>query len=99
MVRMDASILQVAPLEDFTIYYVEELTRELLKSLPNAQEVMVDLSQVEKIDTAGFQLMVSLQKSCAENGKKFEIANTSDAVKNFMTLYGYDLDGKQKADT
>ncbi len=99
MLKMDASILGVCPLEDFTIYSVEELTRELLKSLPTAQEVSVDLSHIEKIDTAGFQLLVSLKKNCIESGKKFEIVGMSDTVENFMTLFGYEINGKQKGDT
>lgn len=99
MLKMDASILRVTPLEDFTIYYVEELTRGVLKLLTDAQKVIVDLSQTEKIDTAGFQFLVSLKKSCTESGKKFEMADASDIVENFMTLFGYDLNSKQKGNT
>jgi anti-anti-sigma factor len=99
MLKMDTSILRVCPLEDFTIYNVEELTRELLKSLATTQEVSVDLSQTEKIDTAGFQLLVSLKKNCLESGKKFDVVGMNDTVENFMTLFGYEIDAKQKGDT
>lgn len=96
MVRMDASILRVNPEGDLTIYQVEEVTKELVRSIAVAQEVSVDFSQTEKIDTAGFQLIVSLQKSCAELGKKFETVGIYDSVENFMNLYGYDFNEKQK---
>lgn len=99
MVKMDASILRVDPQTELTIYQVEEMTKELLPLLVTAGEVNVDLSQTDKIDTAGFQLIVSLQKSCVESGKKFDIAGMSDSVENFMTLLGYELNAKQKGDT
>ncbi|MBU0633219.1 STAS domain-containing protein [bacterium] len=95
MVRMDASILRVHPQGDLTIYQVEELKKELLTAFSGAEEISVDLSDTEKIDTAGFQLLVSLQKSCAETGKKFDGVGIYDAVKNFMNLYGYDLNDKK----
>ena len=96
MVRMDASILRVNPNGDLTIYQVEELTKELVQWLVTAQEVSVDLSETEKMDTAGFQVIVSLKKSCAELGKKFEAVGIYDSVENFINLYGYDFNDKQK---
>ena len=99
MVRMEASILRVNPQGDLTIYQVEDLTKELLQGLDSAQEVSVDLSETEKIDTAGFQVIVSLQKSCAELGKKFEAVGIYDSVENFIDLYGYDFNDKQKGNT
>jgi anti-anti-sigma factor len=98
MVRMDASILRVNLEEDFTIYQVEELTKELVKSFLTAEEVHIDLTQTDKIDTAGFQLIVSLKKSCAELGKKFEAVGISDSVENFINLYGYEFKAEQKGD-
>ncbi len=99
MVRIDSSKLQFNPHNDLTIYQVEDLAKELLQAIVSAQEVSVNLSKTEKIDTAGFQLIVSLQKNCEALGKKFEIIGINGSVKNFMNLYQYSFNNINKGDT
>jgi anti-anti-sigma factor len=89
MIRTDASALYVQPEGELTIYRAEELTKELRAALDGVSVVVVDLTETEKIDTAGFQLIAALQKSCAASGKKFELAGVCGAVQDFMALYGY----------
>ena len=98
MVRMDASILQLHPTGDLTIYQVEELTKEVSALLVSAEEIIVDLCETDRIDTAGFQLLVMLQKSCTAMGKKFEIRGVGDSVENFMALLGYEWSSEYKGE-
>ena len=95
---MDASTLRLHPTGDLTIYQVEELTKEIATSLPTAQEVVVELTETEKIDTAGFQLLISLKKSCVATDKKFELNGMDESVENFMTLFGYEWDSEYKGE-
>jgi anti-anti-sigma factor len=98
MVRMDASTLRLHPTGDLTIYHVEEVTKKVSISLVAAEEVVVDLSDTDKIDTAGFQLLVSLHKSCVATEKKFEIVGIGESVENFMTLFGYEWNSEHKGE-
>ena len=95
---MDASTLRLHPTGDLTIYQVEELTKGVSTFLVTAEDVVVDLCETDKIDTAGFQLLVSLQKSCLATQKKFEIAGIGESVENFMTLFGYEWDSEYKGE-
>ena len=95
---MDASTLRVHPTGDLTIYQVEEVTKEISALLVSAEEVIVDLGETDKIDTAGVQLLVSLQKSCIATNKKFEITSMGDSVENFMILFGYEWDFEHKGE-
>lgn len=98
MVTMEDSILHLNLSGELTIYQVEEITKQLCASFANAEELVIDLMQTEKIDTAGFQLLISLKKSCETTQKRFELVGISDSVQNFMTLFGYEWDFEHKGD-
>ena len=96
MVTMDGSILRFNPSGELTIYQVEEAVKALRGSLPDAKSVFVDLSITDKIDTAGVQLLVSLEKKCKHSDKEYVVEGIGGSVENFTTLFGYDLDGLTK---
>lgn len=95
---MEDSILHLNPTGELTIYQVEEITKQVCVLFDNAKELVIDLMQTDKIDTAGFQLLVSLKKSCKATQKRFELVGISDSVQNFMTLFGYEWDSAHKGD-
>jgi anti-anti-sigma regulatory factor len=96
MVTMDGSALRFNPSGELTIYQVEEAIKELRGSLGEAKAVFVDLSVTDKIDTAGFQLLVSLTKSAKASGKESLIEGVGGSLENFMMLFGYELDNSTK---
>ena len=53
---------------------------EMLNSDRNS--IIMDLSKVETIDTAGLQLLLACRKSALENGKTFQLNPVSTSVKN-----------------
>ena len=59
---------------------------ELVESDRNA--IQLDLSQVESIDTAGIQLLVSCRNSALTRGKTFSITLMSDPVKEALQITG-----------
>jgi len=55
----------------------------------SSQTMEVDLKAVEEIDTAGLQLLFALKKTIEETGV-FHIRDASSAVKEALTLSGFD---------
>jgi anti-anti-sigma regulatory factor len=96
MVTMDGSTLRFNPSGELTIYQVEESLKELNGALREAKEILIDLSVTDKIDTAGFQLIVSLGKSAQASGKGCRIDGIGGSVENFTTLFGYPFDSATK---
>ncbi len=94
MVRLDDSILHIHPTSELTIYQVEEITKLVQKSFNAAKHISINLQQTDKIDTAGFQLLVSIQKSCAKADKNFEVIELNNSVENFLTLFGFSFETK-----
>lgn len=96
MITLKESALHVNPSGELTIYHVEEFSEKVKKLIASAESLYVDLSQLDKIDTAGFQLLVSLQKRCEASQKPFEINGIANSVHNFMLLFGFDWDAENK---
>lgn len=89
---MENSTLSLIIENDFGIYQVEEMHKHLCDSFDDAKEVVVDMSKSDKIDTAGFQLLASLKKSCEATGKPFKLLEPSSSAQNFTELFGFDWD-------
>ncbi|WP_263831751.1 STAS domain-containing protein [Sulfurospirillum oryzae] len=96
MITLKESSLHVNPSGELTIYQVEEFSEKVKKLISSAERLYVDLSQLDKIDSAGFQLLVSLQKSCESSQKSFEINGITNSVHNFMLLFGFDWNTQGK---
>ena len=59
---------------------------ELVESDRNS--IQLDLAQVESIDTAGIQLLVSCRNSALASGKSFIIVSVSETVKEALKISG-----------
>jgi anti-anti-sigma factor len=90
MITLKENSLHVSPSGELTIYQVEEFSEKLKKLIASAERLYVDFSQLDKMDTAGFQLLVSLQKSCEASQKPIEVHGIANSVHNFMLLFGFD---------
>ena len=55
----------------------------------STQTIEIDLKDVAEIDTAGLQLLYAFKKTIEETGV-FHIRETSPAVKEALTLSGFD---------
>jgi anti-anti-sigma factor len=76
---------------NMTVQNISDCRNEILKYLNNIKDTEVDLSHVEKIDTSGFQLLISVKKEIEKNSKKFKIINPSDDIKRIFNLYQENL--------
>jgi len=70
-----------------TIDVVEIFHKQLLHALEDAKGDL-DFSNVEKIDMAAIQLLLSFKKSCQRYDIVFEISNLSTSVQRVIELTG-----------
>ena len=69
--------------DELTIYDVEALYQEFLELFKNDTAV-IDMSNVKKVDMSITQLLVSLQKSCQETSKNFELLHINQEVTDIL---------------
>ncbi len=95
---MDGSTLRFNPSGELTIYQVEETLKELNGSFGDAKAIFIDLTHTDKIDTAGFQLLISLTKTCKASQKECMMDGMGGSVENFMMLFGYECSIEHKGE-
>lgn len=97
-VALNDNSLHVKPEGELTIYQVEAILLQLVPLVSSTSACVVDLSSVDKIDTAGFQMLVSLKKGFETMKKPFEITGIAHSTQNFMQLFGFDWDANIKVE-
>ncbi|MCX7897870.1 MAG: STAS domain-containing protein [Rhodocyclaceae bacterium] len=73
-----------------TIYNAVETKARLLEALENATILELDLSQVEEIDTAGFQLLILTKRESMKENKILRLVGHSPAVREMIGFYNMD---------
>lgn len=81
------SVICRAFAEDFTIYRVAELKPQLLAILDEAERIELDLSHVERMDSAGCQLLMLIKREASAAGKTLAIVAHSPAVQSLIEFY------------
>lgn len=71
--------------EKITIYEVESLYKDILEWCHDSEQLNLDFTNVQKVDFAGIQLLLSVQKSVSLN-----LHSVSNNVKNSFALVGTD---------
>lgn len=96
MVRVEKDCLHVSPQDEFTIYQAEECANQIVLLISSVKSLHVNLSSIDKIDTAGFQILVALKKSCEAFNIPMEIEGLQGSSKNFMELLGFNWENEIK---
>ena len=65
---------------EITIYEVQELQTIFIKALSKVESLVVDMSQIKKIDMVGIQLLLSLVNSTKILNKTVSFVNINDSV-------------------
>jgi anti-sigma B factor antagonist len=73
---------------DLNIYSVKELKGQLTGYLENIKNIELDLSAIDIVDTAGFQLLALMKKEVKSKDKVFSIINPSNEIVRIFNLYG-----------
>lgn len=77
--------------EKLTVQHIEELHVALKQRLAKTggdEVIAVDASELTDFDSSGYQLLVSLIKSCEQQQRTCEITNVSDSIQKLLTLVG-----------
>ncbi|MDK2124054.1 STAS domain-containing protein [Parachitinimonas caeni] len=72
---------------DLTIYTATTTKERLLDELRTSEQLEVDLSEVDEIDTAGIQLLLLLKREAAAANKVLAFHGHSRAVLEVLDLY------------
>ncbi|MCK8816826.1 STAS domain-containing protein [Natroniella sulfidigena] len=78
---------------NLTIYNVEQIQEELITYFETKVEaeqgqLILEAAEVEDIDAAGLQLLVSAYKTANKNDLVLQINNLSNELKKLLTLAG-----------
>jgi anti-anti-sigma factor len=73
-----------------TIYNANEIKAQLMNGLQAAPIVELDLSHVNEMDTAGFQLLVMAKRESQRQGHTLRIVAHSPAVREVIDFYNMD---------
>ncbi len=57
----------------------------------NSGYIALDVSALEKIDTAGLQVFISLINSFQKTGRKYEVRGKSEVLELILECYGINL--------
>lgn len=73
---------------ELTIYTALELKEKLLAGLAEADELELDLSEVDEFDAAGLQLLVMVKQQASALGKALRFTGHSPVVLELLDLSG-----------
>ena len=73
--------------EDMTIYNAAAQKAMLLEALADCQELDLDLSQVNEMDTAGFQVLLLAKREAVKANKTVRLTAHSQSVTELLDLY------------
>ena len=82
--------LNIDKLGDITAASIDNLKDSLLNEIDDISEVVLDLDQVELIDSSGISLLVSIQNSLSKKSGQLKLINVSDDLKHMFKLMRLD---------
>ena len=88
MAGVGASKLKCKAPSELTIYTVKSFQEELISKLDNNKDLLLDCQQLEMIDGAGIQLLLSLEKTALNENFGVEYMNLSSEIKKNIELAG-----------
>ncbi|MDH5408674.1 MAG: STAS domain-containing protein [Gammaproteobacteria bacterium] len=75
---------------ELTIYTANKFKDEIQKCVEGSDQIELDLSAVDEIDTSCFQLLMQAKKACDKSDKEFVLSKISPMVQDVMHLYSLD---------
>jgi len=74
---------------DLSMQTVPQLTKRLLSQLSSSQKnVVLDLNQVQRLDSAGLALLLSAIKTAKRQGKTLQITQLPETSLSLIEAYG-----------
>ena len=72
---------------DMTIPALPDIREAVLSRLSKAKRIEFDLSQVEDMDSAGFQLLFAVKKMAESSGMSMTVSAASSSVRDCMDIF------------
>lgn len=72
---------------ELSVHTVAKLAPRLLDLARSRAELRVDLSEVERCDTAGLQLLLLARREAAQHGTRLRYAAPSTPLREFLRFY------------
>ncbi|MBI5643262.1 MAG: STAS domain-containing protein [Deltaproteobacteria bacterium] len=72
---------------EMTIYNAPALKKGLLDALAENRDLAMDLSEVNEMDTSGFQLLLLAKKEAVQKSRELTLVNISQAAATVIELY------------
>lgn len=76
--------------EELTIYEAAALHQSLATALLSPEPLLLDLAQVQEIDSAALQVLLWAQAEAARQERTLTLRAPSEAVRAYLTLTGLD---------
>lgn len=85
--KRENSPLRLRLADEICIARADEIKREVLEALAQAEQLELDLSGISEIDSAGFQVLVLLKREAQLAGKRVALCGHSQPVLRLFDLY------------
>jgi anti-anti-sigma factor len=86
----DNNALIINPPQELTIHTVNDFLEVIKPELKDFDSLLINLVGVTEIDSAGFQIIISLKNETLEQNKNFSIVGMSMDVDEMVSLYRAD---------
>jgi anti-anti-sigma factor len=86
-IEVEKDVCRIRVEGDMTIYTALDLKQELVPCLAKAEQLDLDLSQVNEMDTAGLQLLILLKRETAKRGTRLNITGHSNAATEVIDTF------------
>lgn len=80
-------ILRMKAGSEMTVHAIGELAPRLLDAARSRAELQIDLSDVQRCDTAGVQLLLMLQREARRSGTRLHFTQPSPALAELLEFY------------
>ena len=86
--KLDSNLVSLLLDGEISIYNATEVRQYLAENIKIYDGIEMDLSNVNRMDTAGFQLILAVRQEANKNGKKLKLLNPDNEVERVFDLYG-----------
>ena len=77
---------------EMTIYAVADFKKRFIEDTSECADIEIDLSKVARLDTAGFQMLLSARRMAENGGKSIRFIDPSPDVLHLFFMYHEKID-------
>lgn len=89
--KLPGNVFEMSLEGDLTIYNVRKMNDFIGKKIDESMSLFLDLGKMNRIDTAGYQLLAYWKFAADEKGKEFGVTGAGPDVEALLDLYCDDI--------